>query len=64
MSKCNFAHEQAGRGENLAMNTASDVTANIDQAFTDWYNEKNQYNYAGKRCGVSCHYTQVHVTVV
>lgn len=59
ISRCKFEHENKGRGENLAFSTGSDDIANIDQAMTDWYNEIKQYNYAGKACGSSCHYTQL-----
>lgn len=59
ISRCNFEHEMKGRGENLAFNTGTDDLSNIDKAFEDWYNEINQYNYAGKACGMSCHYTQL-----
>lgn len=60
ISRCNFEHENKGRGENLAFNTAKDDEANIAQAIQDWYDEIKMYNYAGKACGMSCHYTQVN----
>ena len=42
------------------MNTSPNVEGNIKQAMEDWYNEIQQYNYAGKSCApMSCHYTQV-----
>lgn len=59
ISRCNFEHENKGRGENLAFNTGADEIENINTAFKNWYDEINQYSYAGKACGSSCHYTQV-----
>lgn len=60
MSNCDFKHQQAGRGENLAMNTAPNEESNVEQAITDWYNEIKDYNYASNSCKGTCgHYTQV-----
>ena len=59
ISRCNFEHENKGKGENLAFNTATDDLKNIDTAMQDWYDEIKQYNYAGKACNMACHYTQV-----
>ena len=65
ISKCDFKHQQAGRGENIAMNTAMDVNGDIVQAMKDWYDEIKDFNYHGKACFPrSCHYTQVHVPKV
>ena len=64
MAKCDFKHQHAGRGENLAINTGNDVDADMAQAFSDWYNEINQYNYDLKKCGNSCHYTQVTICFI
>ncbi|KAH3782883.1 hypothetical protein DPMN_160805, partial [Dreissena polymorpha] len=59
IARCNFEHQNKGRGENLAFNTKDDDIANINQAMQDWYDEIKTYNYAGKKCGMSCHYTQL-----
>ena len=64
ISKCDFKHEQAGRGENIAMNTAMDVNGDIVQAMQDWYDEIKDFNYLGKACfPKSCHYTQVRLFI-
>lgn len=60
VSNCDFKHQQAGRGENLAMNTAPNEESNVEQAINDWYNEIKDYNYASNSCKGTCgHYTQV-----
>ncbi|XP_053395377.1 peptidase inhibitor 15-A-like isoform X2 [Mercenaria mercenaria] len=60
ISRCDFKHENKGRGENLAFNTGTDEMENIDTAFKNWYDEINQYSYARKTCAPSsCHYTQL-----
>lgn len=59
ISRCDFKHEMKGRGENLAFNTKTDDVSNIDEAMQGWYDEIKDYNYNGKKCGMSCHYTQV-----
>lgn len=50
-----------GRGENLAFdsNPKKDEEL-INSSMKAWYDEIKDYNYAGKQCGRSCHYTQVH----
>jgi hypothetical protein len=59
ISHCRFEHENKGRGENMAFSQDEDIEKNIQTAFDHWYDEIKKYNYAGKKCGVSCHYTQV-----
>lgn len=60
IKRCQFEHEKKGRGENLAFdsNPKKDEEL-INSSMKAWYDEIKDYNYAAKRCGRSCHYTQV-----
>lgn len=61
IKRCQFEHEKKGRGENLAFdsNPKKDEEL-INSSMKAWYDEIKDYNYAGKACRRSCHYTQVY----
>lgn len=60
IKRCQFEHEKKGRGENLAFdsNPKKDEEL-INSSMKAWYDEIKDYNYAGKACRRSCHYTQI-----
>lgn len=59
--QCMFDHQNAGRGENLAMHTAPwDYTRLISVGIQMWADEKRQYTYGTSGFSQATgHYTQV-----
>ncbi|KAL3876782.1 hypothetical protein ACJMK2_034576 [Sinanodonta woodiana] len=61
--RCAFEHnntkDMEGRGENLAFHAKLANEELIMDSMKTWYDEINSYNYAGKACFASCHYTQI-----
>ncbi|XP_048760809.1 cysteine-rich secretory protein LCCL domain-containing 2-like [Ostrea edulis] len=58
--RCVFEHQKKGRGENLAYDTHRKTNEElINSSMKAWYDEIKDYNYYGKQCYRSCHYTQI-----